>query len=166
MTGHQTVELLGIDLMAGEPELHFDLVVLQPGEREARIAGRQRLVEHLQHPVAEGWNPAGPIAAVATLADGTFDQLGVGGDLGKTFATRPFEQAMEEGAGVRAAREAMDVAALCRHFTHQLGIDPLIVEQLLGLGAVGTQCLFTDPQGAVGGDPPVFGCRTPRLACR
>jgi len=67
----------------------------------------------------------------------------------------------QERAGVWAAREAVDVSAVRGDLAQYLGIDGLIVEQLLRQRAVDAQCLLTDPQRAVGGDPPLFGRRAP-----
>ncbi|MCY1431987.1 hypothetical protein D9M71_479690 [compost metagenome] len=116
------------------------------------------MLEQLLQPLAEGRDPAGPVAAVAALANGAGQLLGIGADLGKTFMPGPFEQAVEEGAGVRPAGEAVNVAATGHDFTQLLQVGALVIEQLLRLGAVGRQGhgLFADAQGAVGRDPPVF----------
>jgi hypothetical protein len=73
----QAVELFGVDLVAGEPELHFDLVMAQL-PRYALVAARQRqrLAQQALQPLAEGGDPAGPVTAVAALANGALDQLG------------------------------------------------------------------------------------------
>ncbi|MNE05574.1 hypothetical protein D3C80_981440 [compost metagenome] len=163
----KAIELLGVDLVAGEPELHFDLVMTQLPQRHALVAARQRerLAQQASHPLAEGGDPAGPVAAVAALANGALDQLRVTADLAEALAARPFQQAMQEGAGVRPPREAVNVATVGRHLAQYLGIDHFVIQQLLGLRTVGNQRLIADTQGAIRSDPPMLGRCAARLAC-
>ncbi|MNN16423.1 hypothetical protein D3C81_1295590 [compost metagenome] len=75
---------------------------------------------------------------------------------------------MKEGPRVRATWKAMDIAAAGHHFAQLLRIGALVIEQLLGLRAVGIQGqrFFTNTQCTVGGDPPVLGCTAFGLARR
>ncbi|MNE57054.1 hypothetical protein D3C80_1520000 [compost metagenome] len=52
---------------------------------------------------------------------------------------RPFKQAVQKGPGIRAARESVDITTARRHFAQLLRVRPLVVEQVLRLGAVGGQ---------------------------
>lgn len=60
----------------------------------------------------------------------------------------------------------MDITRLGRYFAQLQAVQHLVIQQLLGLGAVGDQGLVAHAQGAVGSDPPVFSRRSSRLAWR
>ncbi|MNZ87720.1 hypothetical protein D3C78_1065900 [compost metagenome] len=157
---HQRIELEYIDLMAGEPEFHLDLVLRQLREYHRRLIGTQlqRRLEQMLQPVAQRGDPALPASAIAATGNGVGHLLGC---RGKPLAPRPFEQTMEEGAGVRAARESMDIAAAGHHFPGSLRVETFVIEQFLRLRTL-RRLVRADTQGvanaqcAVRGDPPVF----------
>ncbi len=68
---------------------------------------------------------------------------------------------MKEGPGVRAAGEAVDIAAAGQGFPRSFGVQAFVVEEFLRLGvfrrlgAARPQDV-ADAQGTVGGNPPVF----------
>ncbi|MNJ54734.1 hypothetical protein D3C77_501900 [compost metagenome] len=132
---HQTIKLSDIDFMAGEPELHLDLILAQLIQGGCRTIRRQvhRLHQQLLQPDAQRVDPARPVTPVAALADCAFECFIIGRHLGKTFKPRPLEQTVEERPWIRATREAVDIAAAGHHFAQLLGVGAFVVEQLLGL---------------------------------
>ena len=155
---HQFVEGEHVDGVTGKPELHLDLVLLQAAEGEAVVVQGQRRLQQVLQPAAEGDDPAFPVAAVTACAHGFFDGLGRHVE---TFFTGPFQQAVKEGAGVRAAWETMNIPTGGERFPRGIGVEAFVIEQLLGLWAFGRfkaggAHAVADAQGAVGGNPPVF----------
>ncbi|MNZ35009.1 hypothetical protein D3C78_523980 [compost metagenome] len=168
--GHQAIKLSNIDLVAGKPEFHLDLVLAELVQGHCRAIRCQvhRLHQQLLQPEAQGVNPARPVTPVATLANHALERLIIRRHLAKTFQPRPFEQAVEERSGVGTTRETMDIAAAGHHFAQLLRVGALIIEQLLCLRAVCRQGqrLLTNTQRTVGGDPPIFRRTTFGLSCR
>ena len=110
MLAHQFIELQHVDLVAGKPEFHFDLVLIQAAQYHCglTIVQAQGFVLQMQQPVAQGFNPALPATSIATSCDGIVDGCSVSLE---TFAAGPFQQTVQEGAGIGPTRETVNVAA-------------------------------------------------------
>jgi hypothetical protein len=93
----------------------------------------QRRFEQVLQPVAEGGDPAFPATAVAATGNGILNRLWCGSE---AFATGPLQQSVEEGAGVGATRETMNIGATRDHFTRRVRIKAFIIEELLRLRAL------------------------------
>jgi hypothetical protein len=111
----QAVELFGVDLVAGEPELHFDLVMAQLPERYALVAARQRqrLAQQALQPLAEGGIQ--PVQSRRLQRWPTVRSISCGLPLTWLKPSRP---PIPAGHGGRcrgsAPREAVDIAAVGR----------------------------------------------------
>ncbi|MNP46087.1 hypothetical protein D3C76_1400590 [compost metagenome] len=72
---NQLVELLHIDLVAGEPELHLDLESAQLFEHHWRlvVADVHGHLDQVLQPIAQRGDPAFPASAIAASGNGILD---------------------------------------------------------------------------------------------
>ncbi|MNF44387.1 hypothetical protein D3C84_254960 [compost metagenome] len=157
---HQRVEFEHIHLVAGEPELHLDLILVQLLENHRGLSGThgQRRLEQMHKPVTQRGDPAFPATAITTTANRIFHGLRRSR---KSFTASPFEQTMKKSARVRTTRESMNIGTSSCHLSGRLWIEAFVVKQLLRLRTLRRFVRTTaqdvaDAQGAVGGDPPIF----------
>ena len=110
MLAHQLIHLHNIDLVAGKPEFHLNLVLVQLTQDYSRltVVQAQRFILQMLQPVTQGLDPALPAATVAAARHGILERLGISLE---TFTAGPFEQTVEKGAGIRPTGKAMDIAA-------------------------------------------------------
>ncbi|MNP52750.1 hypothetical protein D3C76_1471600 [compost metagenome] len=139
MLAHQGIEFADVDPVAGKPELHFELILLQLAQGYGRrVAGQQqRRFDQVQQPITQTGDPALPTAPVAAAGDHLEDSFGITGHMAEALLARPFEQAVKECPGVGAPWEAMDITAVGHDLSGSLRVQPFVIEQLLRLWAIG-----------------------------
>ena len=113
MAADQPVDRLGIDAMGGEPELHLGDAGGQVGKADrdgwAVPQGRQAqgLADELSQPGRQGFDPGLPAPGLTPPGHRVAQPPGVGRDHREALGCYPFEQVVEEGAGLGPPREGM-----------------------------------------------------------